>query len=56
MKLILIFAQKLLKKNRYAEIIEIFSFVKKLKDQKIDYELMSEAFLMQICALYPEAV
>lgn len=47
------FAQRLLKKERYSEIIEIFAFVKKINGTTIEYELMTEAFLKEVCILYP---
>ncbi len=40
-KLILTFAQRLLKAQRYSEIIEIFAFVKKISETTIEYELLT---------------
>ena len=49
------FAQRLLKYvERYEEIIEIFAFVKRIPDTRIDYELMTEVFLKEMVRLYPE--
>jgi hypothetical protein len=48
------FAQRLLQHQRYAEIIEIFAFVKQMNRTNIEYELLTEAFLKQVCILYPE--
>jgi hypothetical protein len=48
------FAQRLLKIGRYAEIIDVFAFVKQMNATIIEYELMTEAFLKQICSLYPD--
>jgi hypothetical protein len=49
------FARRLLKIQRYSEIIEIFAFVKQMiPGTTIEYDLMTEAFLKQICILYPE--
>lgn len=38
---ILMFAQRLLKQQRYSEIIEIFAFVKKMNKTNIEYELLT---------------
>lgn len=48
------FAQRLSKIERYKEIIEIFAFVKRIPDIRIDYELMTEVFLKEMVRLYPE--
>lgn len=54
-KFALMFAKRLLKIERYSEIIEIFAFVKQMiPGTSIEYNLMTEAFLKQICILYPE--
>ena len=44
------FAQRLLKIERYREIIEIFAFVKKVPD----YELVTEVFLKEMVRMYPD--
>ena len=53
-KFALMFAQRLLKIERYSEIIEIFAFIKQTPGTSIDYELMTEAFLKSIATLYPD--
>lgn len=35
------FAQRLLKQDRFSEIIEIFAFVKQMNGPVIEYELMT---------------
>lgn len=53
-KFALMFAQRLLKIERYSEIIDIFAFIKQTPGTSIDYELMTEAFLKSIATLYPD--
>lgn len=40
-KFLLMFAQRLLKLNRYEEIIQIFAFVKQMNGTLIEYELLT---------------